>query len=310
MPANTVLKLRAGTQAAWVATAKTKTVASAIVVGTTNTVARYTSTAHTFAVGNVVTITGITVVSGNNPYNIDGGVISAVTTDTFDIKITDGTTGGVTNASGSAVLVVLAKGEAAVETDTNRLKIGDGETTWGNLDYVNKSLFYVLNSAENIAGTSNEQNLFDNKFSLKESSSYSFEIQAIILCATTTARTLKFGFEQTGMTAWADVRYQWTYGTRENGTIHYATEAKTITGNSPSADGLIQLGPITDGTDDVIFFNIKGIIRTNAGASFFQPRIQFSNSPGTGTTILSGSYINLDLIGDSPFVNPVSWVSN
>lgn len=311
MPAITKIKLRAGTQAAWAATAKTQSLSAAAVTGSgDSTVVRYTASGHTFVVGNVVTITGFGVSSGGNPYNISGGTITAVASGSFDISVASGTTGGTSTGTGTATLIVLAVGETAVETNNSRIKIGDGVTSWARLDYTNKPLFYVLNTSQNIAGTTNEQNLFDNRIALNASSTYSFEIQVIILCANTTAKHIDFGFEQTGMTAWSDARYQWVYGTRENASIHYATGAKTVTGNSPALDGLIQLGPDSASPEDVFFFTVKGIIRTGSGSSFFQPRIAFSASPGTGTTVLSGSFMSVDLIGDSPFVISPKWVSN
>lgn len=307
MPANTVLKLRAGTQAAWVATAKTKTVSSATVVGTTNTVARYTSTAHTFVVGNVVTITGITVVSGNNPYNIDGGVISAVTTDTFDIKITDGTTGGVTNSGGPAVLVVLAKGEAAVETDTTQLKIGDGTSDWATIPYVNKPFYYVANSGVSLGTGTGEQDLFGQKLPLIANTTYQFEIQAIIQTGNTNLKNASFGFYQTGMTAFATTRYHWSAGTRTTATPHYSGEADTYAGSSPTTSGLIDLIP--ENSNQVVFFNIRGIIRTGSGDSDFRPRIKFSAAPGT-TSILPGGYMKVDPLGPSGVLSTGDWVAS
>jgi hypothetical protein len=312
MPRTTNIKLRAGTKAAWAATAKTQTLTGAEVVGSGATTAvLYSATGgtHTLAVGDVVTITGFSVISGNNPYNIEGGEISEIATGTFKILIASGTTGGNSSGTGTATLIVLSTGEAAVETDTNQLKIGDGKTSWDNIKYVNKPITYVVNTNQAIASTTNEQNLLDNRFKLRQSSTYTFELNVLISCATAAARSIKFGFEQTGMTAWSDVRYSWVYGTRINGTTHYATEARTIAGNSPAADSLIQLGPNSDTDEDVIFFTIKGLIRTGAGDSYFQPRIQFTTAaPGTGTTLAAGSYVTLNLEGDSPFVN--DWVSN
>jgi hypothetical protein len=304
MPANTVLKLRAGTQAAWVATAKTKTVASAIVVGTTNTVARYTSTAHTFAVGNVVTITGITVVSGNNPYNIEGGVISAVTTDTFDIKITDGTVGGVTNSGGPAALVVLAKGEAAVETDTTQLKIGDGTSTWATIPYVNKPLYYVANSGVSLGTGTGEQDLFNQRLPLLANTTYEFELQAIIQTGNNTSKNASFALYQTGMTAFSTSRYHWTAGTRTTSTPQYAAADKTVAGSSLGTDNLVALHPADE--NQVVFFTIKGIIRTGSGDSDFRPRIKFSAAPGT-TSLLPGGYMKVDPLGPSGVLSTGGW---
>jgi hypothetical protein len=307
MPANTVLKLRAGTKSEWSATGNSKTVTSASVVVGTDTVARYSSTAHGFVVGNTVTVTGLTVTTGNNPYNTTA-VVFAVATDTFDIKLTTGTTGGTTTTSGTAVLVVLAKGEAAVETDTFSLKIGDGTSAWADIPYVNKPFYYVLNSNQTIVGTTNEQNLFDNKIALLANTTYEFEIQCNILAANSTSKNFAFGFYQTGMTAFATTRFHWTLGTRADGTTHYSDNAHTYAGNSPVTSGLIDLYPAD--TNPVVFFNIKGVIRTGNGTSYFQPRIDWSTSPGSGTAILSGSYIKLDPLGPSSISSTGGWVAN
>lgn len=313
MPRTTNIKLRAGTKAQWAATAKTQSLSAAVVTGSgASTVVRYTASGHTFAVNDVVTITGFGVSAGTtNPFNISGGTISAVVAGTsFDISVASGTTAsGTSTGTGTAKLIVLDTGEAAVETDTNQLKIGDGITDWANIKYVNKPIIYVVNTNQTILSAINEQNLLDNRFKLRQSSTYTFELNVLISCGTPAARGIKFGFEQTGMTAWSDVRYSWVYGTRTNGTTHYATEARTVAGNSPAADSLTQLGPNSDTDEDVIFFTIKGLIRTGAGDSYFQPRIQFTTAaPGTGTTLAAGSYVTLNLEGDSPFVN--DWVSN
>jgi len=312
MPANTVLKLRAGTKSQWTATAKSKTVASASIVIATDTFARYVSTAHGFAVGDLVTITGIGVVSGNNPYNVSGKTVAAVSDNSFDIKLTDGTTGGTTNASGTAILVVLAKGEAAVETDTFSLKIGDGTTEWSEIPYTNftanKPFYYVLNANQDIAGTENEQNLFDNRLPLEASTTYQFEIQGTILQTSAASKNLKLGFEQTGMTAWSTIRWNWVVGTRPDAGIHYALEDKTFTGSSPVSDNLIDLYPAD--TNLVVLFNIKGILRTGAGSSYFQPRIKFSVTPGTGTQILAGGFMRVEKLGSSSVASTGGWTSN
>ena len=314
MPANTVLKLRAGTKSQWTATAKTKTATSASVVTVgTETFARYVSTAHGFAVGDLVTITGVGVVSGNNPYNVSGKTVVAVSDNYFDVKLTDGTTGGNTNASGTVVLVVLAKGEAAVETDTFSLKIGDGTTDWAAIPYVNyianKPFYYILNSNQDIAGTENEQNVFDNRLPLEASTTYQFEIQATILQTSAASKNFKLGFEQSGMTAWSTIRWNWVVGTREDGsTIHYALEDKTFVGSSPAADGLISMYPAD--TNLVVLFNIKGILRTGAGSSYFQPRIKWSVTPGTGTQVLAGSFMRVEKLDSSSIASTGGWTSN
>lgn len=306
MPANTVLKLRAGTQADWVATAKTKTVTSASVVVDTVTVARYVSTAHGFAVGNVVTITGINVVSGNNPYNTTAAIY-AVATDYFDILLTTGTTGGNTNSGGTATLVVLAKGEAAVETDTVKLKIGDGTSDWAAIPYVNKPFYYVVSSNYSLGTGTGEQDLFGQRIALTANTSYEFEIQCNILTGNTTSKNASFGFYQTGMTAFSTIRYHWTIGTRANGTTHYSDEAHTFAGNSPVTSGLIDLYPAD--TNQVLFFNIRGVIRTGNGSSDFRPRIQFSAAPST-TSVLSGSFIKIDALGPSTVASTGGWIAS
>jgi hypothetical protein len=311
MPAETTIKLRAGTKSQWSATSKRKTVTSASVVVGTDTVARYASTAHGFVVGNTVTVTGLTVTTGNNPYNTTA-VVFAVATDTFDIKLTTGTTGGATTTSGTAVLVVLAKGESAVETDTFSLKIGDGTSAWEDIPYINftanKASYYVLNSNQNMEGSTSEQNIFDNRLPLEASTTYQFEIQATILATNTTSKNFAFGFEQTGMTVWSTARYNWVVGTRPDETIHYSLEDKTFAGSSPVTDSLINLYPAD--TNPVVLFNIKGIIRTGAGSSYFQPRIDWSTSPGTGTQVLSGSFIRVEKLGESSVTSIGGWTTN
>jgi hypothetical protein len=313
MPAETTIKLRAGTKSQWSATSKRKTVTSASVVTVDGeTFARYVSTSHGFAIGDKVTITGLTVASGNNPYNVSGRSIVAVATNSFDIKLEDGTTGAATNSLGTAVLVVLAKGESAVETDTFSLKIGDGTSAWEDIPYVNftanKASYYVLNSNQDMAGSTNEQNIFDNRLPLEASTTYQFEIQATILTTNTTSKNFAFGFEQTGMTAWSTTRYNWVVGTRPDETIHYSLEDKTFAGSSPVTDSLINLYPAD--TNPVVFFNIKGIIRTGAGSSYFQPRIDWSTSPGTGTQVLSGSFIRVEKLGESSVTSIGGWTTN
>jgi hypothetical protein len=313
MPALTKIKLRAGTRSAWSATAKTQSLSAAAVTGSgDSTVVRYTASGHTFVVGNVVTITGFGVSSGNNPYNISGGTIAAIASGSFDISVASGTTGGTSTGTGTAKLVVLSAGEAAVETDTFSLKIGDGTTDWASIPYANfsanKASYYVLNSNQDIAGTTNEQNLFDNRLPLEASTTYQFEIQGTILTTNTTSKNFAFGFEQTGMTAWSTIRYQWVVGTRPDATTHYALEDKTFAGSSPVADALIDLYPAD--TNPVVLFNIKGIIRTGAGSSYFQPRVDWSISPGTGTQILAGSFIRVEKLGESSSATNGGWVSN
>ena len=311
MPAKTTIKLRAGTQAQWVATIKGQTLTGASVVATSNptlTVVRYTVTTgnHTFTVGQVVNITGFSVISGNNPYNIVGGVISAVATATFDITIADGTTGGTSSGTGTADLLVLAKGEAAVETDTNSLKIGDGVTAWASIPYVNKSLYYVLNAQEGLTNDANQQDLLAKKIPLLANTTYQFEIQCNILTGNSTTKNLAFGFYQTGMTAFATTRYHWTLGTRANTATHYSDSTHTFAGNSPVTSGLIDLYP-ADG-NPVVFFNIKGIIITGNGSSDFRPRIDWSATPGT-TSVLVGSFVKLDPLGPSTVPFTGSWSS-
>lgn len=320
MPANTIIKLRAGTENQWEDAARTKTVSSASVVTVgTETFARFLSTNHGFAVGDLLTITGVTVASGFNPYNVSGRSIATVATNSFDIKLADGTTGGTTNSSGTAKLVLLAKGEAGFVSDTDSLKIGDGTTVWETLPYVNftanKPFYYVLNANQDIAGTTNEQNLFDNRLPLEASTTYQFEIQGTILTTNSTSKNFAFGFEQTGMTAWSTIRYNWVIGTRPDATTHYSLEDKTFAGSSPVADALIDLYP--PDTNPVVLFNIKGIIRTGAGSSFFQPRVDWSTSPGSspgapapGTQILAGSFMRVEKLGSSSVTSTGGWTTN
>ena len=305
MPAVTKIKLRAGTQSQWAATAKTQSLSSAtVVVSGSTTVVRYSATGHTLEKDQVVTITGFGVTSGNNPYNISGGIISAIVAGTsFDITVTTGTTGGTSSGTGTATLVVLAKGEAAVETDTNALKIGDGTTDWAAIPYVNKPLYYVLSSTP-ISSVTTEQDLLDKKIPLIASTTYQFEIQVIILAGNSTSKNFGFGFYQTGMTAFATTRYHWTLGTRANAGIHYSDDTHTFAGNSPTDSGLIDLYPAD--TNPVVFFNMKGIIRTGAGSSDFRPRIKWSAAPGT-TNILAGSFVKLDPLGPSSIASTGSW---
>jgi hypothetical protein len=307
MPANTVLKLRAGTQSEWSATSKSKTASSASVVVNTDTVARYVSTAHGFTVGNVVTITGMTVVSGNNPYNVSGQTITAVDTDYFDIKLTTGTTGGSTNGAGTVTLVVLAKGEAAVETNTNQLKIGNGTSGWEAIPYINKPFYYVANSGNNLGTGTGEQDLFGQRMALLPNTTYQFELQVIIQTGNTTSKNASFGFYQTGMTAFATTRYHWTAGTRTTATPHYADGAHTFAGSSPTTSGLIELYP--EDTNQALFFSVRGIIRTGNGDSDFRPRIKFSAAPGT-TSVLPGAYIRIDPLGPSSILSTGQWTGS
>jgi hypothetical protein len=317
MPANTVIKLRAGTQSDWSATAKSKTVASASVVVNSDTVARYISTAHGFAVGNVVTITGVGVVSGNNPYNIAGGVISNVATDYFDIKLATGTTGGSTNTAGTAVLVVLAKGEAGFITDANSLKIGDGNSSWEVLPYPNQPMYQHLGTLKTVAGSSNIQNLFLNKLALNANTVYYFQIQGTINGIDNTVG-LKFGFNQTSMTAWTYARYNWNCGVRAavgtGGTTYYSISTKTFAGsNAGSSDAtsiLVELLPSTAIDTDTVFFTITGTIKTGNGDSYFQPQIQFTANPGTGLNLLAGSYAMIQPLGPSSIDYVGNWVAN
>lgn len=306
MPRNTKIKLRAGTQSAWTATAKTQSLSAAAVTGSgENTVVRYTATGHTYVVNDVVTITGFGVSSGNNPYNIAGGVISAVASGTFDISVASGTTGGTSTGTGTAKLVVLDTGEAGVETDTQLLKIGDGTTDWAGLRYINKPFYYVLNSQQSLGTGTGEQDLFDDKFTLVASTTYQFEISCAIQ-TNTTSKNISFGFYQTGMTAFSTCRYSWVVGTRaDSSTIHYSLENVTFAGNSPATSTLIDLYPAD--ANPVVFFTIRGIIRTGSGTSYFQPRVQFSATPGT-TTVLSGSYVKIDPLGPSSLAFTGSWV--
>ena len=112
MPANTIIKLRAGTNSQWEAAGKTKSLSAAAVSGTgESTVVRYTASGHTFEVDDVVTITGFGVSSGSNPYNRAGAVISSVASGTFDVSVASGTTGGTSTGTGSAKLILLSNGE-------------------------------------------------------------------------------------------------------------------------------------------------------------------------------------------------------
>jgi len=320
MPANTVIKLRAGTQSEWSATSKTKTLTGAAIAtpSATVTVVRYTAASHSFVVGNRVTITGITVSSGSaTPYNIAGGVIYAVAAGTFDIKVDQGTVAGTYSSGGTATLVVLAKGETGFITDSNSLKIGDGSSAWEVLPYPNQPMYQHLGTLKTVAGSSNVQNLFLNKLALNANTVYYFQIQGTINGIDNTVG-LKFGFNQTSMTAWTYARYNWNCGVRaavgSGGTVYYSTSTKTFAGsNAGSADAtsiLVELLPSTAIDTDTVFFTITGTIRTDNGDSYFQPQIQFTTSPGTGLSLLAGSYAMIQPLGPSSIDSVGNWVSN
>jgi len=314
MPANTIIKLRAGTNAEWTAAGKTQSLSAAAISGTgVNTVVRYTASGHTLQVDDIVTITGFGVSSGSNPYNIAGGVISAVASGTFDVSVAAGTTGGTSTGTGTAKLILLSNGESGFITDANGLKIGDGVTSWETLPYPNQPMYLHVGTQETIAGTTNEQDLFDRKLALTASTVYQFQIQGTIN-GIDNATGLQFGFLQTDMTAWTYARYHWVIGDRaESDTVYYAASSDTFVGSNAgtanSTSSLVNLVP-SGAVNDVVFFTITGTIRTGAGASDFRPRIKFTAAPGTGLNLLAGAYATIQPLGPSNIDYVGNWVAN
>ena len=308
MPAKTTIKLRAGTQSAWTSTAMTQALTSSQITSDSsgNLVARYTITgsSHTITVGQVLTITGVTVASGNNPYNIAGGVVSGIATTTFDIKVESGTS-ATAGSAGSAVLVVLAAGEAAAETDTGALKIGDGVTDWVNVPYVGKPNFYLITSQQILQNVNTALDLFPKKLALVANTNYKFKIQIIISgISTSTAKNIQFYFKQTGMTAWSFARFQWSGATDSN----FGGSTNTFMGSGMTANAIdtaVDLYSAT--TNSFTYFTIEGTFQTGNGSSYFEPMYKFTAAPGSGAYMLAGSYATVDQLSPSAVVYRGAW---
>ena len=314
MPAKTTIKLRAGTQSGWASTAMTQALTSSLITtdASGNLVARYTITgsSHTITVGQVLTITGVTVASGNLPYNISGGVVSGITTTTFDIKVASGTTAGA-GSGGSAVLVVLATGEAAVETDTFSLKVGDGTTDWTNIPYIGVPNFYLVPGQTSLSNSTSPQDLFEKKLPLTPNTNYRFKIEFMLVGITGISKHITFSFKQSGsgLTGWNFARLQWSGGTNTSGTYGKSTSPFTGFGFAATV-GAIETGLIlyADNADGIVYATIEGIFQTGNGPSNFEPRLTFSATPGISVQNLAGSYATVEQLSPATINSKGAWV--
>jgi hypothetical protein len=310
MPAKTTIKLRAGTQSGWASTAMTQALTSSLITtdASGNLVARYTITgsSHTITVGQVLTITGVTVASGNLPYNISGGVVSGIATTTFDIKVPSGTTAGA-GSGGSAVLVVLAAGEAAVETDTASLKIGDGVTDWTNIPYTNRPSFYLVTAQQQLQNVNTPQDLFTKRLSLIANSNYKFKIQVIISgISTSVSKNIQFYFKQSGsgLVGWNFARFQWSGATDSN----FGNSTNSFMGSGMTANQIdTAVDLYTANTNSFVYFTIEGTFQTGNGASYFEPVYKFSATPGSGVYMLAGSYATVERLSDKNLTYTGAW---
>jgi hypothetical protein len=204
----------------------------------------------------------------------------------------------------SAAVNALSAGELGYDTDNQILKVGDGSTLWASLFPINKSFYYVT-AQQTMTLNTTEQDLFPSpsRLPLLANSIYEFVIQGTIQTSTPgTSRNFDFGFYQTGMTAFSNIRYIWTLGTRGS-TPSYATS--TTIGSSNVTGALVTF--YTSNTDIVPMFRIQGTLTTGNGSSDFRPRIKFSNTDTT-RNLLANSFMKVDYLGPSTVTNTGGWV--
>jgi hypothetical protein len=204
----------------------------------------------------------------------------------------------------SAAVNPLSAGELGYDTTNKVLKIGDGTTLWASLLPINKSFYYVT-AQQTMTLNTTEQDLFasPSRLPLLANSIYEFTIQCTISTSTPgSARNFDFGFYQTGMTAFSNIRYIWSYGTRGTG-VSYSTS--TFTGSSNVTGALVTFS--SSSTDPVLMFTIQGTLTTGNGSSDFRPRIKFSNTDTT-RNLLSNSFIKVDYLGPSTATNTGGWI--
>lgn len=204
----------------------------------------------------------------------------------------------------SAAVNPLSAGELGYDTENKILKIGDGSTLWASLLPISKS-YYYLSAQQSMTLNTTEQDLFPSpsRLPLLANSIYEFTIQCTISTSLPgTARNFDFGFYQTAMTAFLDIRYVWTLGTRGTG-VSYAT-ATTI-GSSNVTGALVTFH--ASNTDVVPMFRIQGILTTGNGTSDFRPRVKFSNTDTT-RNLLADSFMKVDYLGPSTVTNTGGWL--